>query len=111
MMEQYEKNSKQLWKVTWKLMLGLILTMGIATATNAQDKMDLYSEARLQELDLEKSNSELLRQQVTLQYEQVSIEKLLTYLEQKKNIQFSYDKELLAGNPRVTVDLEEVSLG
>src|SRR5690625_3033638 len=109
-MGQYKKDNKQLGKVTWKLMLALILTASFAIEVYGQDKMDLYTDARAYELNLERTSLEYLQQQVTLQYDQVSIEKLLAYLERKKKIQFSYNNELLADSLHLTINLEDVSL-
>ncbi|MDZ7690868.1 MAG: hypothetical protein U5K69_06985 [Balneolaceae bacterium] len=83
----------------WGLLICLILAGSVGTEAYAQDKIDLYSDARVQELNLERPSSELLKKQVTLKFDQISVEKLLAYLEQEKNIQFSYEKELLADNP------------
>ncbi|WP_395276120.1 SusC/RagA family TonB-linked outer membrane protein [Halalkalibaculum sp. DA384] len=111
MTKKYHRNMRISERPIWAMIFCFILTVGLSGTAEAQDRMNLYTDARVQELNLERSSSELLQQKVTLKYHEVTVEKLLAYLEQKKEIQFSYNKQLLAENPRVSVNLEQVSLG
>jgi len=79
-------------------------------SVKAQFKTRKFADAKILSLGLQTSGSDLGAKKVTLKYDHVSIEKLLKYLEQTENIQFSYHKGLLANNPKVTLRLENVTL-
>lgn len=59
---------------------------------------------------MEKSDSEFLEQKVTLKFQEVSIQRVLRYLEIEKDLNFSYDRELLSADPKVSLWLEDVTL-
>lgn len=110
MKKSHQYPSVTFWKASKALLLVLVLLATSTTLVAQNRSRTIAADTRISDIGLQVSVTELTSQKVSLNYQQVSIEKLLDYLEQNKPIQFSYNKELLADNPKTSVNLRNVTL-